>query len=312
MKIRFEPALFQAPSVLVCCSSHEDRCMGVLSQISDDRPIAIALFHHDDPDPQRERKRRDMLDAARRLDVEVVEIPHTKSQPAISMAREVRQLTDLLSEYPDAEVILDISVLTRIHMFMLFQWFDDIGCWDRLRITYCEPQKQFSSEQIPSSFGLHSFQLVPGLAPGTDFSRSIHLMLFLGYEGDLSFASFDHIKPVSTTLVIPKPPYRTEWVGLAERFNVEIIGLVGKGQIVYVDPIDPSAVLNMMTRELGDVGTRSERARVVVPTGTNPQALGAYMYKREAVDQPSIVYARPLRYNAEWYSEGVGRVWTIK
>lgn len=312
MKIRFEPALFQVPSVLVCCSSHEDRCAGILNQVSDARPSAVALFRHDDPNPRRDRKHRAMLDTARRLDVDVIEIPHTKSQLGISMARGVRRLADLLSTYPNAEIILDISVLTRIHMFMLFQWFDDIGYWDHLRIAYCEPSNYFISEHIPLSFGLHAFQQIPGLPPCADFSRSTHLMLFLGYEGDRALAAFEYIQPESTTLVIPRPPYRTEWIGWTERFNVEIIGLVGKDQIVYADPIDPSAVLSMMAKELGDIDEHSERARVIVPTGTKPQALGAYMYAREAVDQPSIVYARPLRYNTDLYSDGIGRAWRIK
>ena len=55
MKNGFEPALFQVPSVLVCCSSHEGRCMGILNQASDDRPTAIVLFQHDDRNPRRER-----------------------------------------------------------------------------------------------------------------------------------------------------------------------------------------------------------------------------------------------------------------
>jgi len=312
MKVEFDPALFRMPSLLVCCSSHEDRCAGILHQIRDDRPVAIALFHHDDPNPRRERRHLEMVEIARGLGVEVIEVPHTKSQPGISMAREVRQLTNALSKYRDIEIVLDISVLTRIHMFMLFRWFDDMGYWDRLRIGYCEPRSYFISKHIPLSFGLHAFRKIPSIAACADCRRSTHLMLFLGYEGDRSLAAFEHIQPETTTLVVPKPPYRPEWIGWTERFNVEIIGLVGRDQIVHVDPIDPSAVRSMMERKFGDVRHGSVSARVIVPTGTKPQAVGAYMYTRDAVDQLSIIYARPIRYNTDLYPNGIGRVWRIK
>lgn len=312
MKIKFDPTLFRAPSLLVCCSSHEDRCMGILRQIREERPVAVVLFHHDDPNPRRESKHSQMAQFVRALNVELVEVQHTKKQPGLSMARGVQHFRKLLSKYANTDIILDISVLTRLHMFMLFQWFDDEGYWDRLHIVYCEPESYFISEHIPLSFGLHSFQQVPGLPVCADFSRAVHLMLFLGYEGDRALAAFEYVQPEVTTLVVPRPPYRQEWIGWTERFNVEIIGLVGSDRIVHVDPIDPGAALSMMREQFGEVDRRSENARVIVPTGTKPQALGAYMYAREAVDQPSIVYAQPLRYNTDLYSEGISRVWRIK
>lgn len=312
MKIQFDPVEFRAPSVLVGCSSHEDRCMGILGQIGDDRPVAIVLFHHDDVNPRRERNHSKMVGLAQGLGVELVEVQYTKSQPRASMMRGVRRLDELLSRYPSVEVMLDISVLTRLHMFMLFQWFEDVGYWNRLRIGYCEPENYFISEHIPLSFGIDSFQQIPGFAACANFSRSTHLMLFLGYEGDRSVAAYEYIQPEVTTLVVPNPPYRPQWAGYSERFNVEIIGLVGRDQIVHADPVDPCAVLNMMKSEFGEIDQPSPRARVIVPTGTKPQALGAFMYTRRAVDQPAIIYARPLRYNTDLYSAGIGRIWRIK
>ena len=312
MKIKFEPLLFRVPSLLICCSSHEDRCAGILRQIGAYRPMALALIHHDDLNPRRELNHRSMVELAQDLGLEVVEVRYTKSEPSASMAHCVRLLSNLLAKYPSAQIVLDISVLTRIHMFMLFQWFDDADYWHRLCIAYSEPETYFISEHIPLSFGLHSFQQIPGFAACANFSRSTHLMVFLGYEGDRSVAAFEYIQPEVTTLVVPRPPYQEEWVGWTERFNVEIIRLVGSDHIVYVDPIDPIAVLEMMTEQFGEIDRSSARVRVIVPTGTKPQALGAYMYTRQAIDQPSIVYVRPLRYNTELYSAGVGKVWRIK
>lgn len=312
MKLLFDPHSFRVPAVLVCCSSHEDRCLGILSRINEDKLCSVVLFHHDDPNPRREENHVRMLTKIDDLHTDLYEISYTKNRPIRSLTQATLTLRKVFMGRPDATILLDISVLTRRHMLMLYQWFDDMGYWDRLQVVYCEPASYCTSDYIPLSFGLHSFEPIPGLPACPDFSRSIHLMLFLGYEGDRALAAFDYIQPEITTLVIPTPPYRSEWIGRTERFNAEIIKMVGQEHIVRVDPINPAAVVEMLEKRFGGSEQRSKRARVIVPLGTKPQALGAYMYARQCVDQPCIIYARPLRHNQTLYSRGTGIAWRIK
>lgn len=312
MKHLFETNSFRLPAVLLCCSSHEDRCLGILSRITEDKPCSVVLFHHDDPNPRREENHKKMLAKIDDLHIKLWEIPYTKNRPVHSLTQATLTLQEVFKGMPDATIFLDISVLTRRHLLMLCQWFDDMGYWDRLQVVYSEPENYYTSDYIPLSFGLHSFEPIPGLPACPDFSRSIHLMLFLGYEGDRALAAFDYIQPEITTLVIPNPPYRPEWIGRTERFNAEIIKLIGQEHILRVDPINPAEVVEMLEKRFGRSEQRSKRARVIVPLGTKPQALGAYMYARQCVDQPCVIYARPLRHNQTLYSHGTGNVWRIK
>ena len=165
---------------------------------------------------------------------------------------------------------------------------------------------------VACSFGISSFQQIPGFSACPDLSRPVHLVLFLGYEGDRVLATYEHVQPMQTTLVIPFPPYQPSWAGRTERFNANLLGLVGENATVKVDAVDPGATDQALGQILGEKDKRSPHAKVVCPLGTKPQTLGIYSYVRECTDPPAIVYAGPLRHNHEFFSHGIGATWVLK
>jgi hypothetical protein len=54
MKIALNESLLPQGAVLLTCSSHEERCRGLLTKASNWLPSAVVLFHYDDENPKRE------------------------------------------------------------------------------------------------------------------------------------------------------------------------------------------------------------------------------------------------------------------
>ena len=312
MKVLFSTDRMPENSVLIACSSHEERCMGALRHLPRWHPQYVALFHYTEPNPEREENHRQMLDRVTASDVASRDLPYSKSAPTTSLRNSIPALQDIFEQHHSASIVLDISVMTRQHLLMLCQWMTDARYWHRLIIVYSEPSSYDVSEYMPLSFGLSSLQQIPGLVPCTDLSRPIHLILFLGYEGDRAMAIYDHVQPRHTTLIVPHPPYRPEWAGLTQRFNSALIDLVGAEHLHCVESIDPELVALQLQDIVSISGSRSEMASVIAPLGTKPQALGTFVFSRNRADRPAIIYAPPLRYNNRFYSQGVGSTWIIK
>jgi hypothetical protein len=179
-------------------------------------------------------------------------------------------------------------------------------------ITYSEPGDYLVSEFVPLSFGLESLQQIPGFPGCADCSRPIHLVLFLGYEGDRALAVYEQIQPMDTTLIIPSPPFRPSWEGRTEKMNRDLLAVVGSEAVQTVDAIDPTATVRKLQEVLGNGSPRSAHASIICPLGTKPQTLGVFEFLRQTNDPAAVVYARPLRHNHSFYSSGIGPSWVVK
>lgn len=274
--------------------------------------MGAVIFHYDDPNPKREENHRAMQADLRTLSVEPIELQFTEGNAVKSLHDNMGKLRGVLASQKDISIVLDISVFTKRHLLMMLLWLDDEGYWDRLTIVYSEPEDYDVSQYIPLSFGLASLQQIPGFSACPDLSRPVHLVLFLGYEGDRALAVYEHVQPMQTTLVIPHPPYKRSWVGRTEKFNADLLAVVGEELTEKVDSIDPDKTHAALVRIFGDGSRRSQHAKIVSPLGTKPQTLGIYSYVRECTDPPAVLYASPLRHNHEFFSHGVGKTWILK
>lgn len=283
-----------------------------MDQLGSWRPVAAGLFHYDDDNLRREQNHHQMEERLRTICGELTVLQFTEKDAAKSLRQNMRQLRNIIRTSTDRSVVLDISVFTKRHLLMVLRWLDDEGLWEKLTVVYTAPEDYDVSQFLPLSFGLASFRQIPGFSACPDLSRPIHLVLFLGYEGDRALAVYEKVEPMKATLIIPYPPYNPSWVGRTETFNSDLLALVGEGRSERVDPIDPEATKAALVRVLGDVHGRGEHAKMVCPLGTKPQALGLYTYMRECTDPPAVVYASPLRHNHDFYSHGVGKTWILK
>jgi hypothetical protein len=310
MNLPFEANLLPRNSVLITCSSHEERCLALPKRWGHWRPLKIVLFHYDDPNPRRERNHA----ALRRLygnAAETIEIEFTEKNAVGSFKKNHKHLVALREEFLECAVVMDISVMTKRHLLMMLQWLDDIGCFSRLHLIYSEPAEYRVTEHMPLSFGVSKVEEVPGFAATPDASRPLHVVIFLGYEGDRTLATYEILQPMRTTLVIPDPPFREEWRGRTEDFNRDLIAILGDSVIRKSSAIDPADTYELLEEVLGPQDGRAEFSKIVCPLGTKPQTVGVYMYTRRAVDPPAVVYTGPLRHNHAHFSEGIGNTWII-
>ena len=298
-------------AVLVTCSSHEDRCRAFGSRAGGWSPGEVVLFHYDDDNPIREENHRRMESAFREAGCRPTVLQFTETDAVASLRNNLRELRGAVHRCGGEAVVIDISVFTKRHLLMMLRWLDDSGLWDRLYVVYSEPDDYVVSEFVPLSFGLRSLQPTPGFSACPDISRPVHLMMFLGYEGDRALAVYEQIQPLKTTLAVPDPPYRPEWTGRTERFNRDLLVLAGPQAVRKVDALDPDDAGATLAEVLGG-SPRSDFAKIVCPLGTKPQTLGIYGYVRQADDPPAILYAGPLRHNHTFYSAGFGETWVLQ
>jgi hypothetical protein len=312
MKELVNQGLLPSDAVLVTCSSHEDRCRGFLLKMGAWRPQAAVLFHYDDSNDRRERNHEEMRAGLVASHVPTTDLLFTEKSAVKSLRDNMAALRRLLRLETRASIVLDISVFTKRHLLMVLRWLDDEEAWDRVTIVYSEPNEYDVSTYTPLSFGLSTFQEIPGFTACADVSRPVHLVLFLGYEGDRALAAYENVEPIQATLVISHPPFKSEWLGRVEQLNRELLAVMGNQEPVYVDPIDPSATRRALNVVFSDAGKLGAFAKIICPLGTKPQTVGVYSYLRTAPDPPALVYASPLRHNHTFYSHGIGRTWVLK
>ena len=306
----FDPAHMPGGAVLLTCSSHEERCLVIPSRWGRFRPSKVVLFHYDDPNPRREDNHSYLRAYYSNTSI-LEEVSFTEGDAVGSFRRNHELLRSVLCEAVELPIILDISTFTKRHLLMTLQWLDDSGLWPNLYIVYSEPEEYIATPFIPLSFGVSRVEEIPGFAAAPDASRPLHVVLFLGYEGDRALATYEILQPMKTTLVVPEPPFQEHWRGRTEELNQELVSVLGTGAIRNAHSLDPEGAFSLLVDVLGEPGKRGEYARAICPLGTKPQAVGAYLYSRVTVDPPALIYTGPLRHNHSYFSRGIGRSWVI-
>ncbi|MDQ2949849.1 MAG: hypothetical protein M3Y27_28590 [Acidobacteriota bacterium] len=276
------------------------------------RPRTAAVFHYDDDNPEREQRHQRMIASLGSSGATVQELVFTEASAVKSVHDNMELLRGFLLKANHIPIVLDMSVLTKRHLLMMLRWIDDVGFWDQLFVVYTQPETYEVSEFIPLSFGLRSFEQIPGFAACPDLSRPVHLVLFLGYEGDRALAAYEHVEPLRTTIVFTDPPFKPEWRGRAEFLNRDLLALLKSTDVQKIDGIDPEESMRMLQMLFEQRGSSRDFAKIICPIGTKPQALGTYLYVRRCKDPPAIVYASPLRHNHRFFSKGAGPSWILK
>jgi len=310
MRKPFTPSVVPDGGLFISCSSHEERCLALVRRWGDWKPNHALLFHYDDENPRREVNHRE-LRAQCAARCPITELMFHEKDAVASFRENGNAIKDLLTQFSGTRVIFDMTVFTKRHLLMMLNWLDDFRCWAKLFIVYSEPEDYEVSTYLPLSFGISGFEQIPGFAGTPDSSRPLHLLIILGYEGERALATYEQVQPIKTTLVIPNPPFRPEWAGRTEGFNKNLITRLGGQSVLEADAVDPNSIREVLRQVFGIESNRSDHAKVVCPLGTKPQALGVYLYTKDAVDPPAIIYAGPLRHNHGFYSHGIGRTWML-
>lgn len=313
MKEPFDSCKLPSGSLFFACANHEDRCAAIVDDFGGWSPDRSVLFVYGDVGRSaaaQEVSIRRVL--AGKGEVSKISMPE---RPAIeSIGNGGQLLRSVLDDHGARPVVVDASVMTKRHLLMLLRWLDDHGYWENLWVVYSEPEDYEIASKMPLSFGLSSVRQLPGFPTAPNPSRPLHLVLFLGYEGERAFGTYAILQPQRTTVVIPDPPFRPEWQGRTESQNENLLlSLPDEHTVERADAVDPMSSRLLLEQMLGSPSSLgSHESHAVCPLGTKPQALGLYAYVRECVDPPAVIYAGVLRHNPAYYSTGVGKRWLIQ
>ena len=257
-------------SLLLTCSSQEDRCLGTFNRNYDWRPRKSLLFRYDTTSAQGERNHVTLCSHLRSR----APLVETTLKQIVRRGHDDAPLSAELRAHGDNPVVLDISVISKRYLFVLLRWLDDHACWERLWIVYSEPRTYGIEGNIPLSFGVASVTSLPGFTSASNPSRPIHAVFLLGYEGDRALATYEFLQPTRTTLIIPDPPFNNEWVGRTEAQNRNLLATINNEQsLIRSDSIDPQSTLYTLRSVYGEVTRRSVFSRVLCPLGTKPQVV---------------------------------------
>jgi len=208
---------------------------------------------------------------------------------------------------------IDISILSRYEFLFLLRMVYEAGRYEDLRILYSEPEEYSTDSYQETPVGIEKISSIPGYANNAPLNRKLLLILLLGYEPARSMAIYDHIDPDETYLIVPDPPYHSDWEGKTERMNAGLIDTVKSDNIFRLHSSDPTTFrreFENVVKDSGiDIGVFNCR---ISPLSTKPQSLGLFDYWRENRGDFSLIYSTPLTQKKLYDSVGIGDRYILK
>jgi hypothetical protein len=268
MKVLFEPSLLPSASLLITCANHEERSQGMISRLGTWSPARALLLHYADSNALGATHRFGMI-AELESRCSVGDLVFDEKRVTEHFDQQKHFLRATIDSHGDNPIVVDVSVLTKRHLLLLLRWLDDCGCWDRLWIVYSEPEEYEIEGFLPLSFGVSSVQQLPGFSSSPNPSRPLHAVMFLGYEGDRAFATYELLQPQTTTVVIPDPPFNPQWRGRTEKLNASLLATIGQCSMKKADSLDPESSTAVLVSVLGDPSIRSDFSRALCPSARN-------------------------------------------
>jgi hypothetical protein len=296
--------------LLICSGSPEVRCLGITKKLARDYTAkkVLLLRYSGHISEERERNIQEIVKSLENVGpIEEIIIDEEKPIPRIKEI--ISEIENLVSK-PNPRISIDITTIIKWHLLLLLESLDRCKLATTCRYLYTEPEDYMTDVFQPLSFGINKVFPVPTYSGNFDFYKDLQLVLMLGYEGDRALAIFDEMDPDDCLLLIAKPAYREKsWEGRTERLNKEIINLVGKSKIRYIDARNPITVRQQLEKLLNNQDAKGYN-QAIAPLGTKPQTLGLFTYLRNKPANTIVVYGSPARHN-KFYSQGIGRSWIL-
>ena len=184
---------------------------------------------------------------------------------------------------------IDVSILSRFELLFLLRMIYEVGRFDDLQILYSEPGDYSTDQYQKNPVGIKKISSIPGFVNKAPLNKKIVLILFLGFEPARSMAIYDHIDPDETYLIIPDPPYYSEWMGRSERMNASLIDTVRSENILRMHSSDHHQFERQFEELANAVDIGNVNCRIS-PLSTKPQSLGLFNYWRQSRGDFSLIY----------------------
>lgn len=302
------PISRKADDIFVCSGSPEERCLGTIRKLSHNYRAknVFILIYSDHESKKREKHLKEIRGRLKPVG-EIKEYYIDEDKPILKLNMIVE---DIARKSIKSQITIDMSTIIKWHLLFFLKALEIKGLLKRVRFLYTEPEEYITELFQPLSFGIREIFPIPTFYGKYDFSKESLLVLLLGYEGDRAVALLEDVDPEDCILLIPRPPYHPEWEGRTEEMNKEIINMVGKSKIKYIDSRNPIKVASQIKDILSN-SRYSKFNHIISPLGTKPQTLGLYFYISSTPQNTILIYGAPLRHNELFYSKGIGRSWIL-
>jgi hypothetical protein len=209
------------------------------------------------------------------------------------------------------DVIVDISVLNQLETLLLMNVLDEKDVLCNTSIVYSTPEKYTDNNESVSK-GIGKIESVPGFVNSSPLNQNILLIMMLGFEPARSIAIYHNYDPEKTHLVIPHPPYKTEWKSKTYDKNSRLIHEVGEKRAHNMHSIDPTKFVRDFYKmvEENDIQLNNYNT-YVSPLSTKPQTVGLYYIWKKNKKDMSIIHSEPLEKNKLFISNGIQDTWEI-
>ena len=218
---RFDVEALPPGGLLMLCTSHEDRCLGVIESIRRAawRPRHVVVVNYTEVNERREANRRLLLAELEKLALEYTEdfIDDSKGLDGAAIAS--KSVRALVSRFGQHQLLVDVSVLTRRHMLILMRWLWFSNIFSKTTFLYTEPENYIVHPWLPMSFGVRSVEAVAGFPSVANPSRPLHFLIspqaqirFPAYSMGYSCLSFFNRKVSLQPAEILVFPIAVSWV----------------------------------------------------------------------------------------------------
>jgi hypothetical protein len=296
--------------IFICSASPEERCLGIARKLDKNyrANYVLLLRYNRHPSEKRQRNIEQLRNYLQSVG-KVHEIALDEEKP-IPKIKEIAQQIEEFRDKAAPKITVDITTIIKWHLLLLLKSLDTKELAKDCRFLYTEPEDYLTEIFQPLSFGINEVFPVPTYSGDFDFHKDLLLVLMLGYEGDRALAIFEEMDPDDCLLLIARPSYHEQsWEGRTERLNKEVINMVGKSKIRYIDARNPVTV-HQQLNDLLSSPTLQNFNHAVAPLGTKPQTLGLYAYLKTNPSNTIVIYGSPARHN-KFYSQGIGRSWAL-
>jgi len=309
---KLSPVEKDAPDdIYINCISFEERC--VKSLISSNGYQAKNIFILDYPElRQRAEPAKKRIEENRKVILEKVEeyaeenmflLGCSRSEPLEGYFQflDICGALGLNSASPNLKITIDISVLPKSYLLVMLKAIETLRA-NKVRIIYTEPAYYYP-ERL--TYGVSSIGYVPLYNGSLTPLKHDLLVVFLGFEGERTYAIWEHFEPQKAIGYVGNPGFRPAYVETARRLNKAFLHEKGveEREVSAIDHGEVCQQLETLWK------SNQDHDILISPLGTKIQALGVYLFKRNNPDCPAqVVYAKPLKYLKNYYSRGCGRM----
>lgn len=196
---------------------------------------------------------------------------------------------------------IDISCFTKPYFFLILKHLQSLKKFASVSVFYSEPKSYvfpkglFSSYK--SSLGPLSILEIPGYTGSDVRGQKRMLVIFLGFDGDLSREINEDVAPSETLIVNGFPGYAPKFKDISLICNEKLIQ-EKHSKLNYSRSNNPFEAFNLLESLKADEKLRNRHGSLfmnIAPLGTKPMALGACLF---AIHNPEvrIVYPMPENY----------------